>query len=169
VCESRKSHQEEEERRRPAEQAARLSKQARQASQGPKQSRQASQQRHQARHNAGEDARNKEPGTTESDTCKPQGPLLAANCNTKPTSQAKPEPVGDKPAINTFAASQETDYGDVELDAMDFDALGLDVVQMVPAAKPEQKVGGTGDGGPGLYDFDDLDDCMLDDDDGPWI
>lgn len=167
VCESRKSHQEEE-RRRQAEQAARQPKQARQASQRPKQSRQASQQRHQPRYSAREDVRNKGPGTTESDTCKSQRPLPTANCNTKPTSQAKPEPVGDKPAINTCSASQETDYGDVELDAMDFDELGLDVVQML-AAEPEQKVGGAGDGRPGLYDFDDLDDCMLDDDDGPWI
>ncbi|KAK3897447.1 hypothetical protein C8A05DRAFT_19795 [Staphylotrichum tortipilum] len=163
VCESRKSHQEEE-RKRQAEQAARQ----------PNQSEHETRHRHQTR-NTADQTRSSGPTARDADVCKQQSGPPTADNKAKPTSQVKAEPAGDRPVDNAHAAaSQETDYGDVELDSIDFDELGLGVVQ-TPAPKPELNAAVGLDGGiqgrkPEAYSFDDLDYCMLDDDDdGPWI
>ena len=155
VCESRKSHQEEESRR--------------QAAQQPTQTKQAPQQRHQTRNTAGQDTNNKGSDVTEPDIFR-RPPPPTANRTTKPATQGKADPTGDRPTINTHAASQETDYGDVELDSMDFDELGLDIVQMPAAPEPKQEVGEVGEGEddaqdarPEIYDFlDQLDEYWVD-------
>ena len=48
----------------------------------------------------------------------------SAGNNTKTMSQGRTA-AGGEAEVATYMASQETDYGDVELDSMDFDELGL--------------------------------------------
>ncbi len=53
-----------------------------------------------------------------------------------PPPPGPPRPASDNPsASRQHKASQETDYGDAELDSMDFDDLGLDSVGEVPKPK----------------------------------
>ena len=71
-----------------------------------------------------------------------------------PPPPGPPRPASDNPgASSQHKASQETDYGDAELDSLDFDDLGLDSMEAVPKPKA-----GPLDNEYDDYDFNDADD-----------
>ncbi|KAK4154917.1 hypothetical protein C8A00DRAFT_14001 [Chaetomidium leptoderma] len=110
---SRKTHEEEEKRRRhePDSQASLDRNKSVGLEQGKGKRKEHMENKHKTREEQGQ-------------ALGPQrGPLQRTNSNTKATGQGKITASGQPEAPQT--ASQETDYGDPELDSIDFDDLGL--------------------------------------------